>query len=105
MSDKTDTVVFIFGSIKTEPHAPSQRFFWKKNSRKREKLSCRILREKRLHSDSREKTGFEDYQKGQKKSDFNIHKLQLTNLRHNILFVKMIMLIQVGNFKPLIYKL
>jgi len=59
VSDKTDTVVFIFGSIKTEPHAPSQRFFGRKNSRKREN-KLQNIEKKRLKSDSREnKTGFE----------------------------------------------
>ena len=58
MSDKTDTVVFIIGSIKTEPHAPSQRFFGEKFQKRENKLQN--IEKKRLKSDSREnKTGFE----------------------------------------------
>ena len=57
VSDKTDTVVFIIGSIKTEPHAPSQRFLEVQIPKRKTKLQ-NIEKIKRLESDSREKTGF-----------------------------------------------
>ena len=46
VSDKTDTVVFIIGSIKTEPHAPSQRFL--EDKFQRETVSCSYLKEKKF---------------------------------------------------------
>jgi len=42
VSDKTDTVVFIFGSIKTEPHAPKPEICPEVASR--ENFCCRLLR-------------------------------------------------------------